>query len=257
MKYNIGLLIGLVFTVLALPNCGLAQGNVGELAILKMIDGSSYQGTVIKERSGEVELQIITGDTITAKNAFIKRYMAYDRYLVYKNGQYHKKKGFYWQLDWGSNVLANSNFEVSSVVAIEFGYHFNERVSLGGGLASEFHDVNTAGFFNSAQVNIAYLNAKYFVFNTRKRFFVHGRLGAGRAIDSNFRNDNKAGVNAQYGVGVHFASRRKGKFFLSLSMMNQNITGEEFFIDDFGNEVFTSYDVWINRPLLKIGVVFN
>ena len=62
------------------------------------------------------------------------------------------------------------------------------------------------------------------------------------------------GVHFQPGFGVHFASRRKARFILTLSQMIQNTRGERVDFDFLSNPINIKYKYWYNRTMLKIGV---
>ncbi len=181
--------------------------------------------------------------------------------LLYDNDKYHVTRGTFWDLSLGmntANLLDEEDARVSTHLPFLYGYHFNSNYALALGTSFEFNQAQISGFTFDTQFVPLFVYGRYYLSKYRKRPFVYGRIGYGfRGDDSTFTNDHEGGVQYQGGFGVHFASRKKGRFMISLGYHLQKTNGTERFIDPFGNEISTVFNIWIRRWIVQFGFEFT
>ncbi len=234
------------------------KNNRDELALAILHDSSKYIGKKISETDGKIQLQITTGDTITVHR--LQTYKFYDNSngIVYPNGKFFKTTGFFFDFTFGLNA---NLFGGSGSVHTEylFGKRFTKQLDLAVGFGTEFNQVEIGGFEFDTQFVSLFVQGKYYILNVKPRPFVFGRIGyGGSAEDEQDRIDmgSSGGANFQYGIGLQFAGRKRSRFHLSLGHYYQPATGTEFFLDTIGNEIETSFDIKIQRLILKLGWQF-
>ena len=229
-----------------------------ELSLAILHDSSKYIGKKISETDGKVKMQITTGDTITVHRIQAQKFYDENNGIVFSNGKFFKTTGYFFDFTFGFNA---NLFGGSSSVHTEylFGRRITRQLDLAIGFGTEFNQVNIGGFDFDTQFATLFVQGKYFVFNTKPRPFVTGRIGYGGSAEAeqdDIAMDNSGGVNFQYGIGVQFAGRKRSRFHLSLVHYIQPASGTEFFLDTIGNEIETSFDLRIQRLILKLGWQF-
>jgi len=140
-----------------------------------------------------------------------------------------------------------------------FGWRFNKRWSVANGIGSEFNVSQVGGFSIETNYSSYFLYGRYYITDSRPRLFAYSRLGfgTGQTGETETNNDNKGGIQFQGGAGLHFASRKRARFIISLGYYLQKANGTQFFLDGFGNEVKIDFDILITRPILKLGIEFR
>jgi hypothetical protein len=228
-----------------------------EHSIFHLHNGSIYIGSIISEQNHEITLSLDDGETLTFPKHKVKYYLDTNDIIAYPNGKYHHVKGFFFNTSIGinmENIFTEENNLISSHLPFIFGHYLNSKFAVGVGFAFEFNEAEISGFRLDTQFAPLFIYGRHYLGKTKKRSFIYGRLGYGfRGDDGEFTNDHEGGVQFQFGGGIHFSSRRKTKFILSLGYHLQKTNGAENFIDPFGNEIFTEYNIWIRRLILKFG----
>ena len=232
------------------------QNKDKDRAIVHMHDGSVYLGDILNENTDSISLKIFTNDIIHVDKRITKKILSTkDRVMIYDNGKYHFKKGFFWGMHFGFNL---DEQRPSSHLAFIFGQRINQRFSLFGGFGPEFNSALVGGFNFDTQFTALYAGGRYYFTSDKKRFFLYSRVGMGFADSGdNITNDHTNGLQMQNGIGLHFASKRKSRFVLQLAHHYQKTEGVEFFTDTFGNEIKTEFDILISRIILKLGFDIN
>lgn len=249
------MILGIIF-LCSFSSAILAQELVQktERAMIRLIDGSLYVGEVIKDEYCCMTIVILTGDTLKIERHLIRESRGDDRFILHKKGKYHYKQGdiFYG----GSLGLWGDADESTGSTMMQFlyGKRFSERWSLAAGFGFEFHSLELAGFPIDTQFGSVFAYGRYYITNSTNRIFAYGRLGMGFAgEESEFASEHTSGFQTQTGLGIHFASRKTNRFTLSFGWHTQKTSGQESFLDDFGNEIRTDFDVLISTPVLKFG----
>lgn len=138
------------------------------------------------------------------------------------------------------------------------GWRFNKKFSVFSGLGFEFNESRIANLRFDTQFFSIYTGARYNILNTRYMPFVYGRVGYGLGPPQEEAIvDHENGHNYQAGIGMTFPSRNNYRYYLIIAWHHQVAKGAESFIDPFGNEINTRYDILINRLMLKVGMEFN
>ena len=232
-----------------------------ERAIIYMKDGSKFLGDIVDRSDQSISLRMYNNSIFKIDLDKAERIIDSRNSLIYDNGKYHDTNGFYWGINYGfnaDNILPDSDGRISNNLESFYGWRLNNKLSVSSGIGFEFHEVRIGGFNIDTQFLSFYLLGKYYITDTKYRIFSFARMGYGTAASAdNFADDHTSGPQFQIGGGIKLPSRRRGKFTFSLGMHFQKTDGNESFIDGFGNEVRTKYDLWISRTLFKVGMEFN
>ncbi len=234
----------------------LAQAEEGYM-LAKLYDGSIFYGNKVDEDDDVIKMRLSTRDTIHVDRRLAKHIYDENNAIVFTDGKYFETKGFFWTFSMGTNVLTD---QVSSHIEFLFAQRISENFALGGGTGFEFNETSAAGFNFDTQFSTFFAYGRYNILDGKRRFFAWGRIGQGFSSEENIegiRNEQEGGINAMYGVGLHFSSRSKSKFQLMLGQYFQKTSGREFFIDALGNEIQTDYKLLIKRLILKFGWEFG
>jgi len=237
-------------------------GQQSKEVLVKCRDGSVYRGKFIKEDKTTLQIVNSNKDTIHLFRFTVKKVYKSGDYLIHSNGKMHDTNGFFWGINIGFN--ADNAFTADELrsehLEIMFGWRFNKRWTVANGIGSEFNTSQIGGFIVESTFASLFLYGRYYFTDNRQRLFAFSRLGIGSTIasdESQSNNNNTGGFQFQGGVGVHFSSRRKARFIISLGYYLQNTNGTQFFLDDFGNEVKIEYNILITRPIIKVGIEFR
>lgn len=234
-----------------------AQSPIDEpFSILYLKDGSVYIGEIQDKNANPINLRLSTGNNIEIDRFFIRKYLFADDVLLYDNGKYHVTRGPFFNFSFGINA-ALSDEKVSNHMSFMYGYNFNKKFAVAAGLAFEFNEAILGGFFIDTQFLPIFAYGRYYLSDNRRRPFVYSRIGYGMADNNNGFTDHGGGFQFQSGFGFHFASKKRTHFLLKLGYHLQNTQGSESFIDQFGNEIRTDYDLLIKRWILTFSWDFN
>ena len=235
-------------------------GQKSKEALVKCRDGSIYRGKLIKEDNTILQIVDSTKDTIHVSRSRVKKVYRSGDYLIHPNGKMHDTNGFFWGINVGFNAanVFNPDDLRSEHLEIMFGWRFNKKWTVANGFGSEFNTSQVGGFIVESTFASLFLYGRYYITDNRQRIFAYSRIGIGTIpTEEDDINNNIGGFQWQGGGGVHFASRRRARFIISLGYYLQKANGTQFFLDDFGNEVKIDYDILISRPVLKLGIEFR
>jgi len=234
-----------------LPNIQGQNHDIETRDAVILKDGSVYKGQIIEETTDYMYMVILEGQTIDIPQRKIKKVLSGDNYIFHSEGRYHYKKGFFWNIELGANLDEEGTSEHSSLL---LGYRFDKRWSAGLGFGTELHSSNISGFEVETLFTSYFLYSRYYLLDNRRRPFLFGRVGYGagpsEGEDVN-TGRHSGGFQYQGGVGIHFASRKRARFILSVGYHSQYTSGEQFYLDDFGSEIRVQYDdIWLNHVFL-------
>jgi hypothetical protein len=237
----------------------LAENNL--LSIVRLYNGSVYIGEIKSDLGQEIEMILADGNRIKVKKFQVKEYLSSEDVRVFDDGKYQISKGTFFQLGLGFN-LGNSTSEdderVSTLLNFNYLYHLNQKWVLGAGIGFEFMEAEVAGFQFDTQFVPLYAYGRYYLLDGKRRLYLYSRLGYGfPAEESEVRNDHEGGGQFQTGIGLLFPSKGKTRFNISLGYHYQQTNGQESFIDNFGNEVATVFDIQIQRVILAFSMDFG
>ena len=251
-------IVAIVLLCLVLPNSIQAQTSesvpIEDVVYLK--DGSVFKGIIIDEDGSFIQMDILEGNRIDIAKRNVRKQMSNDNYLFHSRGRYHYTTGFFGALNIG---FSPSETNVSEHVSFLLGYRFHKRFSAAIGLGNELTTSTVGGFEVETNFSSYYLYGRYYLADYRRRPFVYARAGYGSGPDEDSESGRHGGgVQGQIGAGIHFASKRRSRFILSLGYHVQNTSGQQFFLDTFGNEVLVNYNyLWVNSFVLKFGIEFR
>ncbi len=237
-------------------NTVFAQNH--EKAFFYYKDGSVFVGEIVEENFRNTRLLLVTGDTITLDNYFVKR--SWRDLLSFPNGKFHFTKGFfisYWQ---GGAIAGANQFSASTHTEMILGYRFNAQWALGGGLGIYSNEVGLDPVTNGFRTQDAscfnfYAYGRYYPWEKKIRPFAALKVGLGSPIG--WANSLESKVHIQPGIGLSFPSKRSARIVLSLNQYLQYFQGNQFNTDIFNNPVSFDYNIWLNRTVLKFGVEFK
>lgn len=182
-------------------------------------------------------------------------------YHHFDNGQLYDVYGYFYTFDMSFNLddfgEAENGGLAAAHISSDLGWRFNSKFALAGGLGFEFNETELAGFRIDTQFLTTYLKARYYFLSTRYRPYVYGRLGYGFGPPDENVSDHGDGINYQIGISMLFPNSNKYKYAVGLYWHQQIASGQESYIDPFGNEINTVYDLIINRLMLKIAIDVN
>ncbi len=235
-------------------------GQSGSGAIVYCKDGSIYKGEITAESDQTLSLVIFTLDTLELQKFMIRRIKRAEDNLLLPDGRTHPTKGLFFSAKLGLNLGSAFSAEDLPSVHMELmmGHRLNRRWTVAGGLGAENNSIDVGGFVVETEFVSFFGYGRYYITNSRRRLFTYGRVGYGfgEKEDNTDRITQSGGWNGQIGAGFHFPSRRSTTFVISLGYYVQMTNGTEIFLDSMGSEVLVDYDVFIQRPLLKVGVEF-
>lgn len=242
-----------ILLLILFSNDALSQKNKDGRDLIFLKDGSIYIGQTLEETKDYYDFVLTTNDTIQVLKALA---LNRENYMYYSKFKYHKTRGFFWSVSLALNADFNAD-RPASHLEILLGHRFNKRWSMAGGTGFEFNRTEIAGFQIDTQFSSYFLYNRFYFNDHKKRFFAFNRIGFATAAETEeFVAEHTGGFMMQNGIGIHFASRKKMKFVLSLCHYMQETEGQESFIDDFGNEISTEFDIWIHRSMIKFGIEF-
>jgi hypothetical protein len=226
--------------------------------VVYLKDGSVYKGSVVEETDDYIYMVILDGTTIDIARWRIKKVMSNKNFIFHNGGRYHYNEGsFFWNLQLGFNT---SDQNTANHTAMEFGYRLKKRWSVALGVGSEFTTIPVAGFDVSTIFNSFYLYNRNYLSDSRRRPFVYQRVGYGfgPTTEDDVEGRHGGGPQIQAGAGLHFASRKRSRFALSLGYHVQYVNGEQTYLDNFQNEILVKYDdLFVRHFILKFCLEFR
>jgi len=139
------------------------------------------------------------------------------------------------------------------------GYRLDDRLSIGLGTGAHFNNRSTGSFFSENDFIPVYAYIRRYQGTHNWGPFLFTKIGYGFPMGRNFvMDDFSGGFFAQPGIGLHFASRGRYRFIMSLSNYVQYTKGSQRNRDFvFNNPIDIKYKVWYNRLMFKVGVEFR
>lgn len=234
------------------------KAHHNEKAILFMEDGARYHGRILDRTKKTITLQIYKDNIIEIDTEDISGVLDHKNALVYGEGKYHKTTGIYFGGNFGfSAVTKEGEDNASGHFETYVGWRFGKRWALSHGWGLEANQNRIAGFSLTTEFFSAFLKGRYYINDHRYRIFSYARAGYGFVPnDTEFQSGHSGGGQFQIGGGLTFPSSKKLKFLVSLGYHVQKTDGEVAFIDSFGNQVNTEFDLFINRIIFKGGMEF-
>ena len=228
-------------------------------AVLK--SGDKYNGEIISQSGYYLTFVTDQKDTMNLDFRDVKAIHVKKKDITYyKRGRGHYDKGIYLSYMSGNRFHDDSPALSRSLM---IGHKFNKKVSVGAGLSLDIFLIN----FNEAVSRefiffTPFVYGRYNLFGGNKRVFASMRLGhaLGTGIQLNESRSNfyKANLNAMPSLGVVFASRRYFRFVLEYGLAIQHVNGEYDSVSLAGvGRVIGSFDTWMIRPMLKLGIEFR
>ena len=233
-----------------------AQITTENKAIINYYDGSVFVGYIVQEDAWQIKLVAVTRDTIHISKEFIKRILRNaENVLLHQGGKFHYRTGTFLSASGGVGLTDDSSGDFELIL----GKRINTKLSVGIGGAIANHanwDFNGLWLDNTFLPIFGY--GRYYLRDKKARVFAAASLGYGFALDNlNFGGEHTGGVYFQPAIGVHFASRKRARFILTLGQTLQHTKGTQFTWDNLGNEIVFDYRFLFNRTMLKIGIEFK
>ncbi len=251
--------IAVVLLCLLYVNPALSQSgeSVPTEDVIYLKDGSVYKGIIVDENGSFIYMEVLDGNRIDIPRWKIRKKMSNNNFIFHNRGRYHYTKGLFGALTIGLSPTDESVF--TEQVSFLVGYRFNKRFSAAIGLGNELTTSEMAGFEVETNFSSYYLYGRYYLSDYRRRPFVYARGGYGSGpADEAESGRHSGGIQGQIGAGIHFASKRRSRFVLSLGYHVQHTSGQQFFLDTFGNEVLVEYpNTWINNFVISFGIEFR
>jgi len=230
------------------------QTTTSTKAIVQYNDGSVFIGDITFEGTLAMKMVLTTNDTVNLNKAYIKRIKRGDKNISLFNGaKFHYTKGYFLSLQYGGMNSNDFNNETIEMVFIG-GYRFNKKLAAGLGFGVGYNYTVSFGTWIDASTIPVFAYARYYPIEKKIKPFVAGRLGWGFQNGEPWRTDHSGGLYFQPEIGVNFASRRRIRFTLSVGQQIQHIEGSSFIFDQFSNPVTSTFNLWFNRTIFKVGI---
>jgi len=232
-----------------------AQITVESKAIVYYFDGSIFIGRIVEEDALQIKLIAVTKDTINISKALTKRILRNaENVLLHQGGKFHYAYGTFFSVSFGGGISEHESSDLELII----GKRLNTKLSVGVGAAMSSHSVWN---FNGLWIDNAFVPVfgygRYYLRDKKARVFAAASLGYGFASDIGFGGNHSGGVFFQPAIGVHFASRKRTRFIITLGQTLQHTKGTQFSWDSLGNEIVFDYKYLFNRTMLKIGIEFK
>jgi hypothetical protein len=235
----------------------LSNSAIAQQTRVKYVDGTYFNGEVLSDTAEELTLLTYRGDTIRINQAYIeKRYVYPESALLFNKGKFHFTEGWFLYVGTGVGLGNSVNGQFDALL----GRRINKNWVAGFDFSFQQYFPNfsfrvTDDFFTPSLYGRRYLTEK------RTRLFIDTNIGYGLALEGTefgvVERVQSNGFFAAGSLGIHFASRNKTKFLLSLGQNFQYSKGsftENVFINEQPRTV--SYDIWYARPMLRFGIEF-
>ena len=232
--------------------------QLGDRAIFYLKDGSVFTGEVVESLGRAYRLVLVTKDTITLELGMVKKKLTLnDDVAMRSRGKFHYKNGYFASLNMGFSLNPNSE---SSQLNLIVGKRLNEKISLGVLMGYHNNTSFTPGFWFDHYFYSLAAYGRYYIGKSNVGFYADMGLGYSFPTNQNvffFDDRHTGGPIIQPGLGFHFASRKKIRWFVGMAQNIQHSRGENSRFDSFNNPVFVEYDVWHNSVILKFGIEFR
>jgi len=244
---------GLYFMLLV--TLTMAQIKQQNQAIIYSYDGSILVGEVLEENELHVQLKVFYTDTVRIPNGMIRKmYRSPEDVLIFEEGKIHYTSGTYFSSSTAFGGGETASFDFDFIL----GTRLDPTYSVGIGMAFNF---NTIPLVPNEWIETHFITlfayGQYYFTNNKRRIFVATRLGYGFPSGFGFEIDHTGGLYFQPSVGIHFPSKRRRRFKLSLGHMLQKTKGTDTSFDVLNNPVSVSYDLWLSRTMLRFGWEFR
>lgn len=244
----------LLLTFCSLPTL-VAQLTPDDRAIIYYEDGSIFIGPIIAEDANFLTLVAITNDTIHINKGFIKKAFRTDKnILLHPGGKMHYTLGQFVSTSMGWGLSDNPSFDWDIIL----GRRLDKKWSVGLGASLSFNSVwNFRGISMDNHFVPVFAYGRYYLTHNKARLFAFSRLGYGFRSSWFQFGDHTGGLHFQPGIGVHFASRKRVRFIITLSQMLQHTKGNRVDFDFLSNPINIDYNFFYNRTMLKVGMEFR
>lgn len=225
-------------------------------ATIKYQDGSTFIGEVIGETETEITMVLSTGDTLRINKDYIdKRREIPNDALLYKKNKFHYTDSWFWNISMGAGL---SEFPTSQIDAV-FGKRINKNWSVGAGLG--FHSYQPGFTWDIVDHFLTpHIYGRRYLTDSRVRFFVDARIGYGMEARANnwawnwgvTERVQSDGLSAGVGTGINFASKKNVRFLLGIFQNIQHVKGSytQTRFDNLPSDI--NYNLWYNRPVLRL-----
>jgi len=246
-----------VLCLLCIGIAASAQILDANRVIISLHDGSVFIGTILQEDELNIDLMVITQDTVHIHKGLIRTIHRNSKdILIHPGGKAHYIGGSFISttLGWGGDFGDNPSADLDLII----GKRLNKRFSVGAGVALNANSA-VIGNWNWIENHFmpVFAYGRYYITDKKIRPFAFSRLGYGFRTNIFWNEEHTGGVHIQPGVGIHFASRKSARFIITLSQMIQHTNGTRFNFDVFSNPVSINYSHWYNRTMLKFGIEFH
>lgn len=227
-------------------------------ALIYYEDRSVFNGIILQEDDDQIQLQIITKDTINLQKEFMDRfYRIPDDIQLFKKhkSQFNSGVFFSTSIAIGLNSFNGNSLLLDILVA----KRVTHRASLGIGTGFYTNELNRNGlWFNTSNVPL-FLYGRHYLTTGRRRLYTAVRLGYG-LFTSTWDGDFQTGVLLHPEIGIHFAARKRRRFAISIGQYMQHMKGT--YIQNFGFEftdtlLTADINLLFNRTVLKLTAEFN
>ena len=233
---------------------------------------AQLQEGVMIYRKGKPKLvgQIITdgrmvntaGDTILYDPEEVYHIRRFDGVLMYSSGRYHQTTGIYGQGELSIGLDESEHVNA----AFRIGKRFTKDLSFGFGVgfhsSSHSFTIPALGlqeplFFDATTTSLS-LDGRYYVGDWWIRPYVMGELGYGFATSTEWDNfeTSRGGLNAQYGLGAQFASRRNTRYFVEFRQYFQKFSFESVQSEN-PLDPYYEVDIWFKHVNMVLGLRFK
>ena len=224
------------------------------MAIAYYKDGSVFIGPIVDEGAYSLSMVISTGDTILIDPGQIRKLLrGTDDIIIRNRGRFFYTKGTFATFSLG----VGGGDDNTSHLDLMIGRRLNEKVSLALGTGLHYNSFFFGNFWADSQFIPLYGYGRYYMGRRNPRFFFYGSAGYGFPAGTLFFGTFTGGVQAQAGVGVNWASRKKIRWLISLGQTFQHVRGTANSTDIFSQPVVYDYNLWLNRIIFKLGIEFR
>ncbi len=232
------------------------QSGPPERVSVSYRDGSFFVGDVIKWEANHLYIRLSTLDTIKLNRAFIKKVESSKKLSVHSKGKYHFKKGVYAY----SSLSVGGGEDYSAISQVDWlvAYRHNEKMSYGVGFGTVYADASVSGLYVTHYFIPLFGYGRYYFNNSNVQPYIDFRAGYGFSNRRPWQEDDySGGLYVVPGFGIHIASKSKLKWHIGVGQHLQSTSGNSQLFDSRGLPVFTNYDLWYNRTVLKVGIEFH
>jgi hypothetical protein len=243
-------------TVSAQKNAPVPRGSLFWLQ-----DGSFFKGQLVDdEETAPWKVRIITGDTLNITAEWVDKMLLPSEVNLYRNSSYHIRNGYVGLFSWGfSNAHTNLDLGVAK--------RFKDKIELGVGLGYHYNTftVNTGSTFIAANINSIplFVHGRYYLNQDKNRFYAKGRIGIANNLNTWEIQSIRPGFMGDLGIGLEFATKTSGKYFLELTQYTSKSRGVgrnwNWNPNGNGNGDFTdfAFNAWHHRIVLTVGANFG